>query len=318
MRVTSAAIVAPRTFELVERDLTPGPGQVLIEISACGICHSEMKAYVDGPPPGAAPFFLGHEAVGVIVELGANVSGFAVGDRVSGLFGQGFGSHALADATRILRVPASLPDEQALLEPIKCVITAARGATYEFGDNVALVGCGYMGLLVLACLKGGGARRIVGIDLDPTRLELAREFGATDVIDAREGRAAIEATVRDLTDGRMIDVAIEAAGNAGALQLAVHVLRRNRPKLVMVGYHNRPQTIDMTDFAAKGLIMHVTHPSYSDNPMEDMRRALWALETGIIPAGRLVTHRYPLAEIGAGFEAALTPPDGYVKGMVVM
>src|SRR5690606_23839211 len=114
--------------------------------------------------------------------------------------------------------------------PIKCVVTAARGAAYEFGDNVALVGCGYMGLLVLACLRGGGARHLIGIDVNPARLELAREFGATAVVDAREGRHAVEAAVRELTDGRMVDVAIEAAGSAAALELACNVLRRHRPK----------------------------------------------------------------------------------------
>src|SRR5690606_27975243 len=134
-------VVAPRTFELIERDLVPRPGQVLIRIDACGICHSEMKAYLNGPVAGAGPLFLGHEAVGAIVEVGDAVEGFAVGDRVSGLFGQGFSQHAVADANRILRVPSSLPNEQALLEPIKCVVTAARGAAYEFGDNIALVGC---------------------------------------------------------------------------------------------------------------------------------------------------------------------------------
>ncbi|MBI2939876.1 MAG: alcohol dehydrogenase catalytic domain-containing protein [Chloroflexi bacterium] len=318
MRATSAAVVAPRTFELIERDLTPGLGQVLIRVSACGICHSEMKSYLEGPASGRPPLLLGHEAAGEIVEVGPGVDGFAVGNRVSGLFSQAFGTHTLAESTRIIPVPATLPDEQALLEPIKCVVTAARGAACEFGDYVVLVGCGYMGLLVLSCLRGGGARQLIGIDVDPTRLELARAFGATAVVDARGGRLAVEVAVRELTGGRMADVAIEAAGNAAALELACNVLRQTRPKLVMVGFHNRPQMVDLTDFAVKGLILHVTHPSYSADQMEDLRRALWAVETGVIPAGRLVTHRYPLSEIGPAFEAALAPRDGFVKGMVVM
>ncbi|HVC32332.1 MAG TPA: zinc-binding dehydrogenase [Chloroflexota bacterium] len=318
MHTVNAAVVAPRTFGLIQRDLTPGAGQVVIRLSACGICHSEMQAYLNGPAAGQLPILLGHEGVGEVAQVGPDVDGFAVGDRVSGLFGQAFATHAVADVTRLVRLPATLPVEQALLEPIKCVVTAARGAAYEFGDHVALVGCGYMGLLVLSCLRGGGAREIVGIDVDPKRLELARELGATAVVDARGDRADVVATVRELTGGRMIDVGIEAAGNGAALELACAVLRRTRPKLVMVGYHNRPQTINLSDFAAKGLIMHVTHPSYSEDQAEDLRRALWALETGAIPAGRLVTHRYALDEIGAGFEAALSPPEGYVKGVVVI
>lgn len=314
MRTVSAAVVAPRRFELIERELTPGPNQVLIRVTACGICHSEMRAYVEGPAPDRPPLWLGHEGVGQVAELGAGVTGFAVGDRVSGLFGQAFATHALADASRVLRLPDTLTDEEGLLEPVKCVVTAARGAAYEFGDHVALVGCGYMGLMVLACLRGAGARRFIGIDLDPARLELARELGATDTIDARSD---VVARVRELTDGRMVDVAIEAAGNGAALELACATLRRTRPKLVMVGYHNRPQLIDLSGFAAKGLILHVTHPSYSDDQLEDLRRALWALESGVIPAGRLVTHRYRLAEISAGFEAALSPPVGYLKGVVL-
>jgi threonine dehydrogenase-like Zn-dependent dehydrogenase len=297
--------------------MTPGPGQVLLRVSACGICHSEMKPYLTGPADGGSPLLLGHEVVGQVVEVGIGVDELAVGDRVSGLLGQGFATHALANSGQLLRLPDGLSDGQALLEPAKCVVTAARGAGFEFGDSVALVGCGYMGLLVLACLRWRGARHLIGIDLDPDRLALARELGATDVIDARPGPAAVVAAVNELTGGRMVDVAIEAAGSAPALELACLVLRRVRPKLVMVGYHNRPQQIDMTNFAARGLIMHVTHPAYSEDQTEDLRRALWALERGIMPAERLVTHRYRLDEIQAGFEAALTPRDGYIKGIVL-
>ena len=316
MRTVNAALVGPRRFTMVERDLRPGPDQVLIRISACGVCHSEMRPYVNGPAPGAPPLLLGHEGVGEVVEVGPGVADLAVGDAVSGLFRQAFGTYAVGDARHVFRLSRKLADQQPLLEPLKCALMGARTAAYEVGDGVGVVGCGYMGLLTIACLRGPGLRHLVAIDLVPERLALARALGATASVNAHQGRSAVEATVRELTHGRMLDVAVEAAGNAPALELAGAILRRGQAKLVMLGYHQEREAVDLSGFAAKGLIMHVAHTPYTRDEDEDLRRALWALESDLVRPWELVTHHFPLAEIGAAFEAALSQPRGFVKALV--
>jgi threonine dehydrogenase-like Zn-dependent dehydrogenase len=218
---------------------------------------------------------------------------------------------------RILPIPARLSYEESILEPLKCAITVARGAAYEVGDRLALVGCGYMGLLTAACLRGPALRELIAIDLEPKRLELALRFGATAIIDAREGPAAVEDRVRDLTNGELIDIAIEATGNSSGLELAGKVLRRGRPKLLMMGFHARPQPLDLSGFSAKGVILHTTVPAYSLDEQSDLRRAVWALESGLVETRSLVTHRFPLRDIGHAFEAALSPSPDYIKGVVV-
>jgi threonine dehydrogenase-like Zn-dependent dehydrogenase len=316
MRTVNAALVGPRRFSMVERDLSPGPDQVLIRITACGVCHSEMRPYVNGPAPGAPPLLLGHEGVGEVAEIGPGVDGLAVGDAVSGLFRQAFGTHAIADSRHTLRLSRRLAEQRPLLEPMKCALMGARTAAYEVGDAVGVVGCGYMGLLTIACLRSPGLRHLVAIDLVPERLALAGALGATASVDARQGRSAVEARVREVTQGRMLDVAVEAAGNGSALELAGAILRRGQAKLVMLGYHQERQAVDLSGFAAKGLVMHVAHTPYSRDEDEDLRRAHWALESELVRPGGLVTHRFPLAEIGAAFEIALNQPPGYVKALV--
>jgi threonine dehydrogenase-like Zn-dependent dehydrogenase len=307
-------LTGPRRFEPGEEERTPGPGQVLVAVRACGVCMSEMERYLSGPE--STPVVLGHEPAGEVVAVGEGVTRFRPGDRVTGLFGRAFASHVVVDAGRLWHIPEGIPYEHALGEPIKCVVTAARASSYEFGDTVVLIGCGFMGLMTLAAIAGRAAAQIIAIDLNAGRLALARELGATHTINAATDDPVT--VVRELTGGRGAEVAIEATGQGKALELAAKVLRRGvRPKLVMVGYHNRPQMVDLTGFAHAGLIAINAHPSYSLDPAEDMRRGLEALARGIFPMQRLVTHRLPLERLADAFELARSQADGYIKAVIV-
>lgn len=307
-------LTGPRRFELVEEERSPGPGQVLVAVRACGVCVSEMERYLAGPA--GTPVALGHEPAGEVVAVGEGVTQFRPGDRVTGLFGRAFASHVAVDAGRLWRIPEGIPYEHALGEPIKCVVTAARASSYEFGDTVVLIGCGFMGLMTLAAIAGRAAAHIIAVDLHPGRLALARELGATHTVNAATEDPM--AVVRELTGGRGAEVAIEATGQASALELAARVLRRGvRPKLVMVGYHNRPQMVDLSGFAHAGLVAVNAHPSYSLDPADDMRRGLAALARGIFPMERLVTHRLPLERLADAFELARSQADGYIKAVIV-
>ncbi|MBM4437841.1 MAG: alcohol dehydrogenase catalytic domain-containing protein, partial [Actinobacteria bacterium] len=259
MKAVQAVLHAPRRFELVDQELSPGDGQALVQIAACGICSSEIPVFT-GEMRREPPVVLGHEASGVVLQVGRGVTGLREGDRVTGAIHRGFASHAVVDADWLFPVPAQVPLKHALGEPLMCVANAARAAGPAFGDHVAVVGCGAMGLLTIAALKSPTLASLIALDLLDARLALARVCGATATVNvARDDAVAV---VRDLT-GAGADVVVEFTGTPKGLALATELLQVRQGKLIMGGYHHTPATYDLAGFARKGLIAHNAHPSYS-------------------------------------------------------
>lgn len=245
---------------------TPGPGEALVKVAACGLCHTDLhyldhgvKTFKD------PPMILGHEAAGTIAELGlgAGAADFSAGDRViipavlscgrcgycrSGrenlcdkmvMLGNNIdGAYAefvTVPARELIRVPDELPLEKA------CIIADAISTPYHAvkqrgrvqpGDTVAVVGCGGVGLNVVQCATVAGAR-VIAIDLNAERLEVARKLGATETVNPQEV-ARVDKHVRSITDGG-VDVAFEAIGNPATIQLAYGLLRRGG-RLCVIGY----------------------------------------------------------------------------------
>ena len=309
-----ATLVEPRRFELEDEQVEVGAGKVWVRVEACGICMSEMAAYL-GKGGNIYPMKLGHEATGVVEEVGENVHDLRPGDRVTSLPGPGFATHVVADPQRLVKVPDGVELDLALGEPLQCGARCARSCAIEFGDHVLLIGCGFMGLLPLCGLKGNTAAEIIAVDVNPHRLSLAKELGATIALNPKE--VNVEAEVRRITEGRGVEVAIEATGKAEPMDLASRLLRGPRPKLVLIGYHNTPETHNFAVWG-NGAVVHNPHPGYSLDPAEDLRRGLWAVQRGIFPMDRLVTHRFALKDIGKAFEDNLNMTPGYIKGVVML
>ncbi len=310
MQTTRAALVAPRQFELVPIDLVPGPGEVLVEVAACGICSSELPVYT-GDRQVEYPAYLGHEGVGVIAALGAGVDGWREGDRVTGQINRAFATHTVVGTEMLFPVPAGVDLSHALGEPLFCTANIARSAGPEFGDHVVVVGCGQMGLLAIAALRSANLGSLIAVDRIAERRQLALEIGATHV--------TVEdpiAEVMDITGGGA-DVVVEVVGHPGGLKLAGDLLRPSRGKLVMAGYHQLADTYDLRNFSFKGLIAHSSHPHYSPDMAGDYRRALRALGRGVFPMEKIVTHRFPLDRVADGFEGLAAHASGFLKGIVV-
>lgn len=249
------------------------PGDVVVSVSAAGICGSDLHPYFGretGLDPGTV---MGHEFVGTVAEAGPGVASLRVGDRVVApfttscgacfycergltarcergrLFGWvqgGEGLHGgqaeavrvpLADST-LVKVPESLDDGIALLagDILSTALFGAELAGVESGDVVVVVGCGPVGLLAIRAALARGARAVVAVDGVDSRLELARAFGA-EPADFRSGDPA--AVVRGLTGGRGADRAIEAVGTPAATRSAADLLRAGGA-LAAVGVHTEP------------------------------------------------------------------------------
>ncbi len=236
----------------------PQPGEVLIEVAACGICGSDVHGYDGGSGRRMPPLVMGHEASGTVAELGQGVCELSVGDRVTfdstvycgrcefcvrgeinlcdarQVFGVSCGEYRRAGAfaeyvavpARIVhRLPASLSfASAAMLEAVAVALHGVRVSPVVAGDTVLILGAGMIGLLLLQAARIAGAARVFVSDIDRTRLALATELGATEVL-CLSG-AELRARVLELTLDRGVDVVLEAVGRAETIRSGVECVRK--------------------------------------------------------------------------------------------
>ncbi len=309
-----AELVELGKMGLREEEVEHDDDQLLVRLTHCGVCQYDgayYKGYIGTPP-----LRLGHEPVGVVEAVGANVKGFAPGDRVTGLFANltAFANYAAADPALALKVPDHIPSHLALGEPLKCISTILRAAPPEFGDHVLVMGCGFMGLLTLAGLVGRDLASLIAVDLRDERLELAQEFGATHAL--RGDDPDLLKKVQQITGGHGTDVVFEVTGVPQAVEAAALTMRKGRGRYALAGWHGRPGTYTLRNWTTRGSIIISAHPNHSLDPMDDLRRAMDGLARGVFPMARLVTHRFPLADVQQAFEAMASEADGYIKGVI--
>jgi S-(hydroxymethyl)mycothiol dehydrogenase len=271
----------------------PGPGEALVQVQACGVCHTDLH-YREGGINDDFPFLLGHEAAGVVEAVGPDVQDVAPGDFVilnwravcgecracrrgrpwycfsthnatqrmtldgvelSPALGIGaFAEKTLVAGGQCTKVSAEVKPEVAGL--LGCGVMAGLGAamlTGEVGrgDSVAVFGCGGVGDAAIAGARLAGAHTIIAVDLDPRKLELAKEFGATHTVDSSSTDPV--AAIQALTDGNGADVCIEAVGNPKVFEQAFYA-RDLAGTVVQVGVPNPEMRIDlpMIDFFGRG------------------------------------------------------------------
>jgi threonine dehydrogenase-like Zn-dependent dehydrogenase len=309
-------VIAPRTSEVVETTApAPGPGEVAVRVTACGVCASELHPWADGLP--RYPHRFGHEPVGVVNAVGPDVSGFREGDRVTGLFKEAYADCCLADAALLLPVPNGAADEAALGEPIACLVNAQRRTRVELADRVALIGLGYMGLGMLQLLKLRGPSRIVAIDVRDDAREAALKLGAHEAHDPAALPDDFRLTAfRDWQSGSGFDVVVEASGTQPGLTLAGELVRAHGV-LSIVGYHQGgPRQVDVGMWNWKAIDVVNAHVRRRADLLESMRIGLELTATGQLDLGSLVTHRYGLDEVDRAFGDLQAKPPGFLKAVV--
>lgn len=315
MKITSARLTAPETIELESRTLEPRPDRLLVRNLACGICHSEKAGWLAGPGGGDGRW-LGHEPVGEIVEVGAEVGGpWQVGQRITGFWGPGMASHSLVDPRRCVPVPDGLKTEHALGEVLGCLVTCARGWAFEFGADACLIGCGFMGVLSMQAIAGT-ALNLIAVDLSDERLAFARACGATHTVRADQDPVA---AVHAITDGRMCNPVVEATGLPEGLRTACDLVGGWRPVISCISYYNREVHLpDLAGLAHKAVQIRNPHPSWSPDTLADVARGLQFAARGTWSLDRAVTHTWPLEQCDQAYRTAMRGEDGYVKGVVTM
>jgi threonine dehydrogenase-like Zn-dependent dehydrogenase len=294
-----------------------GPNDVLVRVRACGVCASELHGWKGDSGP--YPREYGHEVAGEVVEIGSQVSVFQPGMPVTGLFPRGYAEFACAPQQYVTAVPDGVALDLALGEPLACVLSGARRTNLELGDSIAVIGLGFMGLLMLQAARLRGPARIIAIDPRPEALEAARMFGADETYSPGDVPEPLKLTEwGHMGKNRGVNVAYECSGTQPGLTLASQMVR-DHGVLSLVGWHQgglREVDVELWNWKAFDVIN--AHERRLDYLMDCMRRGLALLGAGKLDMASLVSHRFGLAEVDHAFQALVDKPEGFHKAVMVI
>jgi L-iditol 2-dehydrogenase len=314
MRV--AALVEPERFEVMDEAAPEvAPGEVLVRVAACGVCSSELDVYRGLAGHAAYPWYPGHEVSGVVDQVGGEVEGLAPGDPVAAwVTTRGF-ADAVAVRAEHCFPAGDVPVEVALGEPLACAVNAVELAAPSLGDDVVVIGAGFMGNLVQQLVALRGPRRLVVADTRDEALVRASAYGATRTVNVLS--EALPDVVHDLTGGRGADVAFEVTGVQEGLDLLGDVTRMSGT-VAIVGYHQgERRTLPLGAWNWMAFRIANAHFREVTTILRGMDVGMRLLAAGRISLGELVTHRFPLDQIDRAFRTAVEKPPGFVKATVI-
>jgi 2-desacetyl-2-hydroxyethyl bacteriochlorophyllide A dehydrogenase len=331
-----------REKELVVADIaepTPGPGQVLVDVIACGICGSDLHALkfpetmIESAGASGVPFVfdlgrdivMGHEFSARVVETGPGVTNVGTRDVVvsmpvmigadgfaaigySNQYNGAYAERMLLTAALCLKVPDGLdPRHAALTEPMAVGLHAVVKSGIKPGEAALVYGCGPVGLACIAALRLAGIEPIVAADFSPARRELARTMGAHEAVDPK-AEAAIDAWRR--VDGAKPLVMFEAVGVPGMLDRAFRDAQRNT-RILVVGVCMERDTV----WPMLGINKELTVQFALGYTPEEFSRTLDSIAKGQIDVAPLITGEVGIAGVPEAFRT-LASPDAHAKILV--
>ncbi len=342
----------PLEIETVQLE-GPKAGEVLVEMKATGICHTDAFTLSGEDPEGAFPAILGHEGAGVVVEVGSGVKSLAVGDHVIPLYtpecrecksctshktnlctsiratqGKGvmpdgtsrfswkgkpvlhymgcstFANYTVLPEIALAKVRKDAPFDKICY--IGCGVTTGVGAVIftagvEPGANVVVFGLGGIGLNVIQGARIAGADKIVGVDINPARESLARQFGMTHFVNPKEIKGDVVGHLVELTDGGA-DYSFECIGNVNTMRQALECCHRGWGESIIIGVAGAGQEISTRPFQlVTGRVWKGTAFGGARGRTDVPKIVDWYMD-GKINIDDLITHTMPLEEINKGFD----------------
>jgi L-iditol 2-dehydrogenase len=306
----------PRQFKIVDAPVPEiGPDEVLVRVAACGVCASELDIYQGHAGHASYPWRPGHEVSGVVERVGERAGAFAPGDPVAvWVTERGYGEYVAVPARHCFHA-RGVPPELALGEPLACAVNAVELAGIALGDDVVVVGAGFMGQLVQRLVLLRGPRRVIVADTRDEALDRAASAGATATVNV--AREPLGETVKDLTDGLGADVTIEITGAQAALE-AIGGCTRMSGTLVIAGYHQgAPRQVPLAEWNWNAFRIANAHFRDVATILRGMRAGMRLVTSGRVSLDGLVTHRFPLTTIDEAFNTAIQKPEGFVKATVI-
>jgi 2-desacetyl-2-hydroxyethyl bacteriochlorophyllide A dehydrogenase len=313
----AAVIEQPRAAALHQATIAdPAEGQVRVRIEGCGVCGSNLAVW-EGQPWFRYPLAAGapgHEGWGRIDAIGDGVTGLQEGQRIAMLSSHAFAEFDLADASHVVPVPAALDGRAIPAEAVACAVNVFRRSAIAPGSTVAIVGAGFLGLVLVQLAARAGAH-VIALSRRPWARELASACGADTTVPT-DPRPVAVSTVAHLMGPRGCDVVIEAIGSQAALDLSTD-LTREGGRLIVAGYHqDGPRTVDMQTWNWRGLDVINAHERDPRAYVAGMRAGLDAIAAGEIDLDVLCTHAFALDQLGDALEMLRTRPDGFLKAVV--
>lgn len=315
-----------------------GPKEILVKIMASGVCGSDVMEWYRIKK---APRVLGHEIAGEIAQVGADVKGFALGDRIfvthhvpcnqcryclagahsacqtlqsTNFYPGGFAEYVRVPEINIHNGTFHLPehvtyDQGTFIEPLGCVIRGQRIAGIKKHDTVLVIGSGIAGLLHIKMARVYGADKIIATDINAFRLEAARKMGADVVIDARQDVARL---VKEANDGRGADVVIVCATPPEAFQQAFDAVDRAGTLLLFAPTSPEARIpLPLFDLYFKLVKIVFSYAAVT----EDLKEAIALLHGKKVVVDDMITHHLPLAETQKGF-ALVAEADRSIKVII--
>lgn len=338
------ALVLEEYNHLVYKDVAEprvGPDEVLIEVKACGICGSDVHGMDGSTGRRIPPVIMGHEAAGVIREVGPAVTGWQPGDRVtfdSTIYcGECYycraGQVNLCDNRRVLgvstgeyrqngafaenvavpqRILYRLPDgvsftQAAMLEPLSVAFHAAGLPRLRLGDSAVVVGAGMIGLLLVRALRLAGCGQIIAVDLDQQRLDAAMGFGADAGLLAD---GDVQRKVQAMTAGRGADLAFEVVGITAAVQTALASVRKGG-SLTLVGNLSAMVELPLQSVVTRQVTLYGSCASSGEYPA-----CIEMLARGQVDVAPLISAVVPLCDAAGWFNRLYRREPGLMKVIV--
>jgi threonine dehydrogenase-like Zn-dependent dehydrogenase len=314
--VRIAVLRGRESFAIEQTDVPEiEPDEVLVRVVGSGVCASELEAWLQGPPPGEVRY-PGHEVSGVVDRVGAEVTGLLVGDRVGvWVTERGFAEYVAVPAAYCFATGDG-PLEEALAEPIACAANAVEAADVRLGDDVVVIGAGFMGNLVQRLVSLRGIRRLIVADARVDALDRAGKIGASRLVDVTQ--ESLPEAVRKLTEGRGADVTFECTGTQGALASCGDVTRMSG-SIAIVGFHQgAAREIPLAQW--NWMAFRIVNAHFRDIGviMRGMSVGTRLLSSGALSMDGLVTHRFPLERIDEAFTALRDKPPGFAKAVITL
>ncbi len=340
----AAVLYGKRDLRIKEvKKPSPGSNEVLIQCQSTGLCGSDLHLY-RGTWEIETPRIIGHEATGVISEVGRNVNGWKHGDRVViepvitcgdcywcreseinnyfcekyyenviGFFGLDgvFADYIKVPPRNLYRLSDSLSfDESTLIEPLSCALRGIDNIKIKSGDSVGIIGLGTLGLLFAQLAKVSGAAKIFGIEVNEFKLNKAKELGVD--VSINPTKTDLTEVVKNNTEDRGLDVVIEAVGASSTYEQAMQLARRGG-RICLFGIAPKgTMNVDTMEAYRKELQIKWVFGS----PRGTFKRSIDLLANRRVTASPLITHKFPLEKI---LEAILIMDQGkeeYIKMII--
>lgn len=323
-KMKGVVTIAPKTSVIREFDMPQMDNDsVMIKLKYCGVCHSEHYDWAHTQQPTG----FGHEPMGIIVEVGKNVKGYNVGDRVSGLWGSTLpGAGAMVEyqvakvsESTIIKLPDDIRDEDLIVEPLSCMFSAVSKVKNTMpGTHICVVGCGYMGCGAISLLKLRGFH-VVAVDIRESSRQDALKYGAAEAYSPEE---AIEKFITNAKMENPLEAGFEVVCEWGesneSLDTAIRLTKMCG--LLCVGaYHTGPKReVDMQQLGVKAIVMHNTHPREAWLSKTGAESAVCMLESGEWNYRDIPTMVYPMNQFDRAQEEMETKYGRFMKSVISM